>query len=356
MRFSLLFALPLSLTRGADVQPPLPQLGAGATAPDFVSYDLNGRAVRIADFRGKVLILDFWATWCSPCIASMPHTQEVAAKYASQGVKVLAVCTGDKRARFEDWVKLKAVSYPALSFTFDPHEQGTAGESERASFAQYGVPALPAQFIIDRSGKIVATINGYLQGDTRLEAALAKAGIKVDHAAIAQAASTETRIANAKAATESPPARRTPPPFTEDAVKLKAGTALPELTLRSPDGAPLKTAHWSGKPLVMSFSPAEATPTDFLDRVTTRFGGDGVQVLALVTRDTEAGYRAWLDLHRGRHSFATAFDPAGPEAVRDSAIFQAVGMVTPTPPTVTSPRSMRSARPRPQVNPVKWVA
>ena len=77
------------------------------------------------DNGGKPFIIDFWATWCSPCVASMPHTQEVAAKYASQGVAVLAVCTGDKRSRFADWVRLKSASYPAMRFTFDPHEQGT---------------------------------------------------------------------------------------------------------------------------------------------------------------------------------------------------------------------------------------
>lgn len=324
--------LPLGIVLGADATPPVPQLAAGVMAPDFVSHDLAGQAVRLEDYRGKVLILDFWATWCSPCIASMSHTQEVAAKYASQGVAVLAVCTGDKRGRFEDWVKLKGSSYPALRFTFDPHEQGTAAEAQRASFARYGVPAIPAQFIIDRNGRIVATTQGYLPGDTRLEAALAQAGIRVDEAALAQAAKTETKVAAARSATaDTATVRRAPPPFTEDAIKLKAGAVMPELTLRRSDGTVLKSSQLQGKPAVISFSPAEAIPAEFLDRAIARFGPEGVQVLALVTRDTEPGYRAWLDLHRGRHAFATAFDAAGPDAIRESAIFLAVGMVTPMP-------------------------
>ena len=156
-------------------------------APEFSSFDLNGKEVRLADYRGQVLILDFWATWCSPCIASMPHTQEIAAKYADQGAAVLAVCTGDKRTKFADWVKLKGASYPAMRFTFDPLEQGTPAHDQRASAALYGVPAIPAQFVIDRTGKIVATTDGYLPGEVLLDAALAKAGIKVDPAILAKA-------------------------------------------------------------------------------------------------------------------------------------------------------------------------
>ncbi len=330
--FSLVLCLAPVATLAAESTPPVPQLAAGAMAPDFVTQDLAGREVRIADYRGKVLILDFWATWCSPCIASMPHTQEVAAKYAAQGVEVLAVCTGDKRRRFEDWVRLKAGTYPAIRFTFDPREQGTPAEAQRASFALYGVPSIPAQFILDREGRIAAVINGYSPGDTRLEAALAKAGVKVGDAVIAQAARTEAKLTAVRTASaEATSARRAPPPFTEDAVKLKAGAQIADLAVRGADGAALKLSQFRGKPLVLSLSPAEVIPDDFLDRARARFGPDGVQVLALVTRDTEAGYRGWLELHRGKHTFATAFDPSGPEAIRESAVFLAVGMVTPMP-------------------------
>ena len=317
-----------------DAAAPREKLGAGAVAPEFSSVDLGGKQVRLADYRGQVLILDFWATWCSPCIASMPHTQEVAAKYADQGVAVLAVCTGDKRPKFEDWVKLKAKSYPAMRFTFDPHEQGTPAEKERASFALYGVPAIPAQFIIDPAGKIVATTDGYVPGDTRLEAALAKAGIKVESAVLASASATETKVAamHASSAAAAPAGARPPPPaFTEDAVRLKAGAVMRDFALRGPDGAEKTISSYRGRPLVLSFSPAESIPSEFLDRVVDNYGAHGVNVLALVTRDTAENYRAWLDLHRDRHRFATALDPTGPTAVKESAVFLAVGMVVPMP-------------------------
>ena len=323
------------VSRGAEGAAPKEKLAAGVVAPDFVTYDLAGKEVRLADYRGKVLILDFWATWCSPCIASMPHTQALAAKYADQGVAVLAVCTGDKRQKFEDWVKLKAASYPAMRFTFDPHEQGTPAHEQRASVALYGVPAIPAQFVIDRSGQIVATTDGYVSGDTRLEAGLAKAGIKVDAAILAQADVVQAKVATVRAAsaaaTNPGAARPTPPPFTEDALRLKAGTVMTDLTVRDASGADRKLSAFRGKPLVLSFSPAEAIPAEWLDRAVERYAAHGVEVVALVTRDSAENLQAWRELHRGRHEFKTLWDASGPEAVNESAVFLAVGMVVPMP-------------------------
>jgi len=325
--------LAVAALRAVDANPPREKLGAGVVAPEFSSFDLTGQEVRLADFRGKVLILDFWATWCSPCIASMPHTQEVAAKYADQGVIVLAVCTGDQRRKFEDWVKLKAKTYPAMRFTFDPHEQGTPAEKERASFALYGVPAIPAQFILDRAGRIAATTDGYVTGDSRLEAALAEAGVEVDHATIARAAATQTKVdaARANVAVPATGAKFVAPAFTEDAARLKPGVMMAELTLRSAEDAELKVSSFRGHPLVLCFSPAEMIPAEFLDRAVEKYSAQNVSVVALVTRDTPENFRDWLALHRGRFQFATAFDPAGPVAIRESAVFLAIGMVAPMP-------------------------
>jgi thiol-disulfide isomerase/thioredoxin len=150
-------------------------LAAGAVAPDFVMRDINGKEVRLADFKGKVVILDFWATWCGPCIASMPHTNELAAKYRDQGVVVLASGTSDTIAKFKEWIPKNQPKYPAIQFVFDPHERGSATFEERASSKLYGVTGIPTQFVIGRDGVIIATIvgNGGKE-DARTEAALAK--------------------------------------------------------------------------------------------------------------------------------------------------------------------------------------
>jgi len=158
-------------------------LKVGAAAPDFTTVDLDGKPVKLSDFRGKVVVLDFWATWCGPCIASMPHTNEVAAHYRDQGVVVLGSCTNDARAAFEKWVKTNRAKYPDFIFSHDAAEKTPA----RASLKLFGVAAIPQQFVIDREGRLAALVTGYLKGEVLLEAALAKAGVKVDPALVAQA-------------------------------------------------------------------------------------------------------------------------------------------------------------------------
>ena len=157
-------------------------LAAGVAAPDFESKDLAGKAIRLSDSKDKVVVIDFWATWCGPCRASLPHTQEVARHYKDQGVVVLAACTSDTRAKFEEFVKANQDTYADIVFACDPNERGSATYEERASRKLYGVGGIPTQFIVGRDGKVVATLVGYQEGDVRLEAALAKAGIKVDPA------------------------------------------------------------------------------------------------------------------------------------------------------------------------------
>jgi len=162
------------------------RLKAGALAPDFASLDVQGRERRLSEWNGKVVVLDFWATWCGPCVSSLPHTQEVARRYKDQGVVIIANCTSDSRKNFEKFVKANQTKYQELIFTSDPHERGTPTFGDRASSKLYGVSGIPSQFIIGRDGKVVMSLEGYEEGEVRLEAALARAGIKVDPATVAK--------------------------------------------------------------------------------------------------------------------------------------------------------------------------
>jgi len=153
-------------------------LQPGAIAPDFVSKDPTGQEIRLRNIKDKIVVLDFWATWCGPCMKSMPHAQALAKKFKDQDVVVLAVCTSDTRANFLQWVRGKRAAYPNISFTCDPHEKGSATYGERASQKLYGVRGIPTQFVIGKDGKIAATFVGYKDGDDRLEKALASLGVK----------------------------------------------------------------------------------------------------------------------------------------------------------------------------------
>ena len=209
-------AIPMTSLRAAGTPaaaPTVTLLKAGANAADFTSKNLAAREVRLADFKDKVVVLDFWATWCGPCMKSLPHTQEVAKHYKDRGVVVLANCTSDTRAKFEAWVNANQVKYPDIFFTCDPNERGSATFDERASKKLYGVSGIPTQFVIGRDGKIAAALVGYSDGDARLEAGLARAGIKVDPAVAAkgEAQIKKSEEAAAAARTKAAPAPAKPP-------------------------------------------------------------------------------------------------------------------------------------------------
>jgi thiol-disulfide isomerase/thioredoxin len=148
----------------------------GVMAPDFAEIDQAGREVRLSDFRGKVVVLDFWAPWCAPCNAAMPHNEEVAARYKDQGLVMLCACTSDTRANFEAWLRKNRAKYPDIVWTFDPAEKADGLVSKRL----YSVMGIPTQFVISPTGKVIGVVEGYLKDETILEAKLAEAGVKVD--------------------------------------------------------------------------------------------------------------------------------------------------------------------------------
>jgi len=113
-------------------------------APDFSLIDLSGRALRLSDYRGKVVILDFWATWCEPCKQEIPHLVELQNKYAAQGLQVLGVSMDDSEPPVREFQQQFKMNYPVA-----------VGTSKLAD--QYGgVLGLPITFLIDRQGRIVA--------------------------------------------------------------------------------------------------------------------------------------------------------------------------------------------------------
>ncbi len=149
-------------------------LSVGATAPDFSANGADGKTVHLSDFKGKPVVLDFWATWCGPCQHSMPHLEKVYQQVKDKGVAVLALCVFDDKSAYDKWLTEKKGAY-SFPTAFDP-----AGRSDKNIAAGlYGVNGIPTQYVIDKEGKVAAVNVGYDEGDTRLEEALNKIGVDI---------------------------------------------------------------------------------------------------------------------------------------------------------------------------------
>jgi peroxiredoxin len=149
-------------------------LTEGADAPDFTVQTLEGKTMKLSDFRGKAVVLDFWATWCGPCMMAMPHLEEFWKSIQGRDdVTVLAVCVWDKQAAYEKWVPANKAKY-TLPFVFDP-----AGEESAKSIAStlYKVSGIPTTYVIGKDGKVLGAWSGFRENDTRIADTLKKAGV-----------------------------------------------------------------------------------------------------------------------------------------------------------------------------------
>ena len=114
-------------------------------APDFTLKDADGKVVHLSDYKGKVVLLDFWATWCGPCKIEIPWFMEMQRKHKEQGFEVLGVAMDD-----EGWEAVK----PFLT-ELGVNYRVVIGNDATAQLYG-GVDALPTTFLIDRTGKIAA--------------------------------------------------------------------------------------------------------------------------------------------------------------------------------------------------------
>lgn len=144
---SLLLAIPLAAA-SANLPAQAAKTPALKTSPDFTRPDLTGTSIHLASYHGKLVLLNFWATWCGPCLAEIPRFSAWQQKYGSQGLQVLGVSMDDSAAPVLKVYRKYQLAYPVIMG--DEH----LGE-------QYGgIMGLPVTFLIDPEGKVLARYQG----------------------------------------------------------------------------------------------------------------------------------------------------------------------------------------------------
>ena len=143
-------------------RPPL----IGSPAPEIVLKDLQGRDVKLSDLRGKVVLVNFWATWCKPCKEEMPAMQASYDKLRDKGFFVLAVNELEDTARVAEHIRTHGHTFEVVM----DHNNQVAN--------MYGVVGLPASFLIDPQGIVRERISGSLLTESRIEEMVKKYGEK----------------------------------------------------------------------------------------------------------------------------------------------------------------------------------
>ncbi|HUV37815.1 MAG TPA: redoxin domain-containing protein [Patescibacteria group bacterium] len=123
----------------------LRKLKIGLPAISFSAQTAAGKPIKLEDYRGKVVLLDFWASWCAPCRKEMPNVKKVYANNHAKGFEIIGISLDDKESKFKEYMESEQMPWPQI---FD----GKGWQSELGQL--YAVSAIPATYLLDREGKI----------------------------------------------------------------------------------------------------------------------------------------------------------------------------------------------------------
>ena len=122
-------------------------LVAGAVFPDFSEKDVSGQSVSVAGLKGKVVLVDFWATWCPPCRGEVPNVVATYNKYHDKGFEIIGVSLDQDQEKLLAYTKQQGMAWPQI---FDGQGWGNK------LAVKYGIESIPSSFLLDGSGKIIA--------------------------------------------------------------------------------------------------------------------------------------------------------------------------------------------------------
>jgi peroxiredoxin len=130
-------------------------LDVGDRAPAFSAPALDGKGmIELSQYRGKVVYLDFWASWCAPCLVAIPEVEKMRSEFPNGDFQIIAVNLDQKKEKAKRFLSKNPVGYPSAS---DPKGRLPG---------QYGVDTMPTSYLIDRDGVIRYVHRGFQRGDS----------------------------------------------------------------------------------------------------------------------------------------------------------------------------------------------
>lgn len=134
----------------------------GKPAPDFQLSSLDGQLVSLSDLKGSPVLLNFWASWCGPCVHEMPYLQQIYEKWQVMGLVLLAINIMESPSEVDNFMQSQGLNFPVLL------------DSNGAIATQYDIQAIPTTFLIDSSGIVQEVRVGAFQSTAEIEESLLK--------------------------------------------------------------------------------------------------------------------------------------------------------------------------------------